>query len=150
MIFIYIGKADPAWVGHLKRIWAEAETGKFQIVTSALTIAEVLRLREQPRLTSVEEQAIRGFFEAPHLILVDLDRLVAERAREIVWRFNVTPKDAVHVASALQAGCDVMHTNDDKLLKRSGTLGGDPPLTCEVPQWLGQMDLSEVSVEQKA
>jgi predicted nucleic acid-binding protein len=123
---------DADYIARLKAMWSESEKGLFQIVTSALTIAEVLWLRNQPRPSPAAEKLIRSFFESPNVLLVDVTRVVAEAARDLVWQ-GLRPKDAIHVASALDARCDVLYTRDGPMCGRNGQVGGSPALRIESP-----------------
>jgi predicted nucleic acid-binding protein len=76
----------------------------------------------------------------PHLVLIDVTRLIGELAREIIWEHGVRPADAVHIASALYAQVDVLQTTDDRLLRRNGQIRG---LRIEKPRWTGQLQLPE-------
>lgn len=46
-----------------------AEAGQLQIVTSALTLTEVIRLKGKPRLPRTEEDRIRAFFEHDWIVV---------------------------------------------------------------------------------
>lgn len=69
-----------------------AEAGQLQIVTSALTLTEVIRLKGKPRLPRTQEDRIRAFFEHDWIVVRDVDRFIAEDARELIWSRNVQPK----------------------------------------------------------
>lgn len=93
-----------------------ARRGDFLIVTSALTLAEVLWLRGAPRLAEDKADILNGFFRRSCIRLVNLDRRIAQRAQRLVWESKVRPKDAVHVATALQYGCPILETFDGPLI----------------------------------
>lgn len=116
----------------------EARAGKLQIVTSALTLTEVLMVKGKARVAETDRQLVRDVFKADWLILYNVDRTIAELAQEVVWRHGVRPKDAVHVATALSARVDRLDTYDDKLLNRSGRIGA-PPLEIAEPSIDGQL-----------
>lgn len=116
----------------------EARAGKLQIVTSALTIAEVLMLKGKEPVPERDRRLVRDVFKAEWLILYNVDRTIAESAQEVVWRFRVHPKDAIHVATALSARVDRLDTTDGDLLKRSGRIGA-PALTIARPVIDGQL-----------
>jgi hypothetical protein len=65
-------------------------------------------------------------------VLYDLDRTLGERAREVVWDHSVRPKDAIHVATALDAKVDQFDTFDGPLISLSGKIG-NPPLVIGPP-----------------
>ena len=64
--------------------------------------------------------------------LRNVTRVVSESAQELVWDHGVRPKDAIHVATALEAQVQALETFDDGLLKKSETIGV-PPLLIRKP-----------------
>src|SRR4051812_4874149 len=82
-----------------RAVLREAEDGSLQIVTSALTLTEVLWPKGEPRLSAESAEKVQRFFRYEWLVLYDVDRTLAERAREVVWNHSVRPKDAIHVAT---------------------------------------------------
>jgi len=100
-----------------------AEAGTIEIVTSALTLAEVIKMKGKQPIARADEEKIRGFFEQPYIVVREVDRFVAEDARELIWAHGVDHKDAIHVATALRLKLSVMDTFDDKLIGLSGKLG---------------------------
>jgi predicted nucleic acid-binding protein len=107
-----------------KPVLDEAEAGRLRIVTSALTIAEVLALRGRPRLPDERRQAVEGFFRRSFFAVRSITRRDAERARDLVWEHGGAPKDPLHVATALQAGVNAFHTFDAELIRKSGAVAG--------------------------
>ena len=122
-------------VDSCEAILAEAESGKILIVTCALTLAEVLALRGEPRLppTTEMKRKVIDFFKNEYVAVVNVSREVAELARDLVWDHGVKPKDAVHVASALVAQAPIFETFDKPLIRKSKTLGGNPPMVIREP-----------------
>lgn len=101
-----------------------AQRGDFLIVTSALTIAEVLWLRGGPRLGDDKAEILNRFFRRSCLRVVNLDRKIAQSAQRLVWESGIAPKDSVHVATALQYECPVLETFDAPLIKKGLDLDG--------------------------
>lgn len=140
MVFIYRIQRHPAWVADLELFTEAAERGEIRIVTSAWTMAEVVKT-EAALLSLEQEQMIVAFFENDYVVVRNVDRFVAELARNIVRDHNVPPRDAIHVATAILADVGVMYTNDlEHLLPKNGQIG-NPPLRIEEPRWLGQRAL---------
>jgi len=131
---------DPEKAPKCEGVLAEADAGRVQIVTSALTLTEVIRLKGQPRIAREQEDAIRAFFEHEWIIVRDVDRFVAEEARELVWSHNVQPKDSIHLATALGLRLSQFDTFDRRLYKLSGKLGR-PALVITPPNVPYQPDL---------
>jgi predicted nucleic acid-binding protein len=119
---------EPDKVALCRPVIDAARAGNVIIITSALTIAEVLWLKGQ------RAKAIEDFFRHRWIVIRELDRFVAEEARELVWEKNVKPKDAIHVATALRQDVEIdqLDTFDGPLIKLSGTIG-DPPLLIGEP-----------------
>jgi len=91
-----------------------AEQGRYKIITSTLTIAEVRRLRESGKELSPDElpainALFKRFMEHEWIILVEVSRAVAEKAQELGAVYGMNPPDAIHLASAiLTPGCSVL------------------------------------------
>ena len=75
-----------------------AEKGDIQIITSSLTLAEVLHLKGKDKIPKADREKVRGFFENDYIALYDVDRTIAELAQDVVWDHGIAPKDAIHVA----------------------------------------------------
>ena len=121
------GKAELC-EGTIKR----AEAGEVLIVTSALTITEVLWLRGAPKVSRDKAEILRRFFRRSFIRVRNVTRSVAESAQELVWDNNIRPKDALHVATALDAKASILETFDDGLIGKSDS-AGDPPLIVRKP-----------------
>lgn len=119
-----------------------AQEGNLRIVTSSLTLTEVIKLKSQTPLPQEKEPVIRDFFLHPWIVVQQLDRRTAEYARELIWQHNFDPKDAVHVATAVLARVPYFDTFDGDLIRRSGDIG-DPPLIIARPSVDEQMQLIE-------
>jgi len=109
-----------------------AELGEVVIFTSALTIAEVLWMRGAPPVTKDKAEIVRKFFRRSHMRVRNVARLIAETAQDLVWDEGIRPKDAIHVATALDAHAIALETFDEGLIAKSGKVG-TPPLTIRKP-----------------
>jgi len=109
-----------------------AEAGDVCVITSTLTIAECLWLRNAPRIPKSRADIIRKFFRRSFIRARNVTRRVSELAQDLVWDHSVRPKDATHVATALDARVSVFETFDEPLIKKSG-LVGNPPLIIRKP-----------------
>src|SRR5260221_4010954 len=125
---------EPDKVPACKAVIDAAESGSIVLVTSALTIAEVLWLKGHKKLDAAHARTIEAFFRHSWIVVREVDRFIAEDARELVWNKNVKPKDAIHLATALRQDVVLtqLDTFDNDLIRLSGTLG-NPPLTIGHP-----------------
>jgi predicted nucleic acid-binding protein len=119
-----------------EKVEQAARAGSIHIYTSTATFVECVWLKGVPnRLDSSHEAEISKYFQNSFIRPVLCDRLIAERARALIWKFypGLKPKDAIHLASALFIGVDVLHTYDSDLLKLSGKIG-NPAMKIEEPK----------------
>ena len=127
-----------------------AEDGELIIVTSALTMTEVIKLKGKPKLKKDKETIIRKFFEQGFMSIRSLDRTIAEDARQLIWQFNVNPKDSIHLATALKLKLSIFDTFDGDLIKLNNKLG-KPPLRIGRPDisYQEEMQLGEKEKQAK-
>jgi predicted nucleic acid-binding protein len=133
----------------MEMIMEDWRSGLVALVTSALTIAEVLYVKcadEKRRADRSREKDIEALFNpppGPRFLLVELNRKTALKARDLVWNAGIDPKDAIHVASALEARCEVLYTTEGPLRTKTGLVGGSPNLRIEAPAWTKQLVAQE-------
>lgn len=95
-----------------------AEAGEVRLVVSALAIAEVLMLKGHPVIPSERSQMVRDFFRKSWISVRQVDRTIAELAQDFVWDHEISPKDAIHVATAIHLGVPFLDTFDGPLIQR--------------------------------
>ena len=126
-----------------------AAEGRVRIVTSTLTLTEVVKAKGQPRLKKDAEQRVRNFFKHEYIVLMEVDRRTAEAARQLIWDHEaLNHKDAIHVATAVRAQVTQLDTFDEGLIKLSATIG-NPPLIIGRPNLPEQLEL-EVETNEDA
>jgi predicted nucleic acid-binding protein len=111
---------------------ARANAGDVLIVTSALTIAEVLWMRRAPLIPEAKANLVRRFFRRSYMRVRNVTRAISESAQDLVWSKGIKPKDAIHVATALDASVMALETFDHHLIGKNG-LVGNPPLIIRRP-----------------
>jgi predicted nucleic acid-binding protein len=131
--FLGFLQAEPDKEALCQAVLNEAERSNILIVTSALTIAEVLHLRGRVPLPKAVRRKVADFFKNEYISIRNVTRRVAEAARDLVWDHGIKPKDAIHVATALDARLALMNTFDEDLIRKSGQLGR-PALLIGKPQ----------------
>lgn len=133
--FLAYFKEEAGRVDRCAAVLEEAEAGKLLIVTSALTLAEVLAVRGKERIPPDPKikRKIVEFFKNEYISVQNVTRHIAELARDLVWDKGIKPKDAIHVASALAVDAPVFETFDGPLIKKSGKVGKPPLIIREPP-----------------
>ena len=107
---------------------------------SPMTMAETVRPRGASAPIPIEHQErITDFFENDYMRFRIIDRLIAKRSLGLCWNAGLHPRDALHVAVALEEGCDVLETRDGKLLRNNGLEG----LTIREPFWEIQAEMAD-------
>jgi len=103
-----------------------AKAKEFPICTSALTIAEVHKKKHGLELTDGESEDLRPYFREEFIQLIEVDREIGETAHHLCRTHKAGPNqpalravDAIHIASAKRAGCDVLLSWDPDLLKQT-------------------------------
>lgn len=110
--FIYYVEKNPTYVQRMHAIFQWVTVSKIAAVTSVITLTEVLS-HPMRRGDQIVETAYRNLLtQSRELKLVPIISIVAEKAAELRARYNLRTPDALQVASALQAGCDALLTND--------------------------------------
>ncbi len=143
--FLGVFRNEPDKVQLCKGTIANAENGKLVIVTSAITLTEVIKLKGSPRLPKADEDKIADYFKHNYISIRNVDRFVAEYARRLMWRrAGLWPKDSIHVATAILNKVKTMHTFDDELLKLDNKYGSPKLHICK-PDIEYQMNFEDLS-----
>ena len=114
-IFIYFLENNARY-GPLAQLTLNGiEKGKWQGITSAITLMEItVRPWQLGRESAAREyEAVLVHF--PNLSVVDVDRNVARAAAQLRAKYNITPPDALQVAASLSFGAKAFLTNDKRL-----------------------------------
>ena len=105
-----------------------------------MTMAETVRPKGASVPIPIEHQErIADLFENDYMRFRIIDRLIAKRSLDLCWNTGLHPRDALHLAVALEEGCDVLETRDGKLLRNNGLEG----LTIREPFWEVQIEMAD-------
>jgi predicted nucleic acid-binding protein len=107
--------------GPCRTLWTAVEKGSIELLFSAITIAEVLNKPDDgsPRPWP-DPNDFDKIFDHDRLVLVQVDRAVAERVRSIRRRISIKTPDAIHIACALHYNADQLISRDAGVLKAHG------------------------------
>jgi predicted nucleic acid-binding protein len=115
MLFIYWLEDNPQFARRVGAIRARMEERGDQLITGAFTFGEILA-------GAYRKGAVQVAAESRHLLREVVSEVVpftietADHYAQIRGTLGVPPADAIHLASAAQAGTDLFLTNDKRLV----------------------------------
>jgi predicted nucleic acid-binding protein len=113
--FIYFIEAHAIYSPALRPLFAAADREELTIVTSAVTLLEVLvvpyRAGNQPLAQRYEALLTRG----RGVVLREIDRPLLRAAAQLRAVFGIRTPDALQLSAALAEGCTTFVTNDRRL-----------------------------------
>jgi len=99
----------------LKTLLAAVDRGEVTLVESTAILAEVQpEHTRDTELHALAREAVRALLESPATQLVDVNTVVARKAGELRVKQGMSTWDAVHLATAILAGVDVLIVRDGK------------------------------------
>lgn len=115
-IFIYYIEEQPEFMGLVAPLFDAVEAGSVSVVTSALTLLEVLVVPLRAGNVTLAAKYEDILTRSRGLRLVEIDRALLRSAAQLraAYRSLRTP-DALQLAAALHGGCSAFVTNDRDL-----------------------------------
>jgi predicted nucleic acid-binding protein len=95
----------------------EAAAGRIQVWTSALSLAEVFKVKcggETATLPADKDPVFGDFLSKEYIVRVSVTVEIATFARTLLRQCIKKPNDAIHVATAALLNLDELHTYDEK------------------------------------
>ena len=114
-IFIYFIEENPRFLPEITPLFTEADQGKRELITSALTLLEVLVVpyRAGNRLLAERYEALLTRSRGIRLVELSHDQLRA--AAQLRAATSVKTPDALQLVAAIGGGCTTFLTNDRRL-----------------------------------
>jgi predicted nucleic acid-binding protein len=119
-IFIYFIEEDRRFLRQILPLFIEADQGARTLVTSALTLLEVLVVPYRAGHRKLAERYERLLTESRGIRLVDLSHDQLRAAAQLRAATGVKTPDALQLVAALDAGCQTFITNDRRLPRVPG------------------------------
>jgi predicted nucleic acid-binding protein len=111
-IFIYFIEEDPRFVPLVLPVFEEADAGKRELVTSAVTLLEVLVVPYRAGNVQLAERYELLLTRSRGVRMTDVTRDQLRGAAQLRAATGVRTSDALQLVSALGAGCRTFLTND--------------------------------------
>jgi predicted nucleic acid-binding protein len=119
-VFIYLIEEHPLFLTPARTLFQRADAGTIQIVTSAVTLLEVLVVPYRSGNDPLAERYETILTGSRGVRLIEVDRVQIRTAARLRALYGVRTPDALQLAAALTTGCSVMVTNDRRLPSISG------------------------------
>ncbi len=114
-IFIYYIEEDGRYLSSVAPLFEAADAGRLQLVTSALTLLEVLVVPYRAGNMALAQRYEAALTRGRGIRTVDLGRQQVKLAAEIRAATGAATPDALQLAAALASGCSSFLTNDRRL-----------------------------------
>lgn len=111
---IYFIEENPDYIDRVQIFFESMERGDFTVVTSTVTLLEVL---VQPLRMHKKELAeeYRDILLNSKLQTLDISASISEHAAKLRAAYRIRTPDAIQISAALSAGADLFFTNDIRL-----------------------------------
>lgn len=119
-VFIYFIEQTAIWMPIITPLFRAADMGHREIVTSAVTLLEVLVVPYRADNDSLAARYEALLTRSRGIRLVDVTRDLLRRAAQLRARFGVRTPDALQLSAALETGCAAFVTNGRRLPVISG------------------------------
>jgi predicted nucleic acid-binding protein len=113
--FIYWIEEQPRYLPIIEPLFRQADQGTRELVTSALTLLEVLVVPYRAGDVSLAERYEALLTRSRGIHLIDLTREQLRAAAQLRAVSGVRTPDALQLVAALSAGCRTFVTNDRRL-----------------------------------
>jgi predicted nucleic acid-binding protein len=114
-IFIYFIEENPRFLPAILPLFIQADQGKRELITSALTLLEVLVVPCRAGNGHLAERYEALLTRSRGIRLVELSHDQLRAAAQLRAATNVKTPDALQVVAAISRGCTTFLTNDRRL-----------------------------------
>jgi predicted nucleic acid-binding protein len=112
---IYLIEENPIFLPFVRPFFEAVDRGEFRVVTSILTLTEVLVHPMRRGDQGLADQYRRILLHAGHLTTEPVSEIIADEAAQLRARHGLRTPDAIQLATAIRAGASSFVTNDSRL-----------------------------------
>jgi len=114
-VFIYpvIYNYNITGVNKAKKYLLQIAKGHLKACTAALTWDELVWIVR--KISNIEIAILEGekFLKFPHLLILDVNHHVLQKAQEIIEEYYLKPRDAIHAATAIINNINQIISDDE-------------------------------------
>ena len=112
---IYFIEQNPTYLEMMRLFFRSLNQGEFKVVTSVVTLPEVLVYPLRQGNTTLAQQYRDILFNAEGLTTIQVSPDIAEVAAQLRAVHNLRTPDAIQMATAIREGASFFLTNDARL-----------------------------------
>jgi predicted nucleic acid-binding protein len=112
---IYFIEQNPRHINKVRAFFVGMERGDLEVVTSTITLSEVLVHPLSQGQTALASQYRDILLNQKHLTILPVSSAIAEQAAQLRADYKIKTPDAIQIATTLQAGAKTFLTNDHRL-----------------------------------
>ncbi|MBW4561641.1 MAG: PIN domain-containing protein [Mojavia pulchra JT2-VF2] len=112
---IYLIEENPNYLEVTNAFFEAMFRGEFTVVTSVITISEVLVYPLRQRNIELAQQYRDILFNSQGLTTIEVVPDIAETAAQLRADYNLRTPDAIQIATAIRGGASFFLTNDARL-----------------------------------
>ena len=116
---IYLVEKNPEFAQKVQGVFSRLDDGKLKAVVSPITLAECLVLPYKQRNADIAQLFTDLLVNSESVLFYPIDETTADKAADLRARYNLSLTDALQIAVAIQAECDLFLTNDADLKRIS-------------------------------
>lgn len=120
-LFIYFIEEHAHFLPLIEPLFGEADAGSRELVTSALTLLEVLVVPYRASDHSLAERYEQLLTRSRGIRVIDISRDQLRDAAQLRAATGVKTPDALQLAAAISCGCTAFVTNDRRIPSIPGT-----------------------------
>jgi predicted nucleic acid-binding protein len=110
--FIYYTEKRAEYADKMLEIFGYVDQEKIHVITGSLTLTETLMKPLQEEDIQLADQYRSIFFRTRGITTTSITPKVGDNAAVLRAQYNLKTPDALHIATAIEAGCDAFLTND--------------------------------------
>ena len=118
--FIYFIEERPKYVPFVDPFFEAVDRGEIRVITSVLTLTEVLVLPLRLKDQRLVERYSRILLQADNIFSSEVSTAIATRAADLRSAHRLRTPDAIQLATAIDQGADAFVTNDVGFAKTAG------------------------------
>ncbi len=117
-LFIYLFEDSGKWGDRVSDLVERMAARNDRLVCSTLTLGEILVKPLESGNTALATR-YEAYFRSPEVLLIPFDANTSFRFAQIRSDRTIRAPDAIQLACAASAGCDLFITNDESLTRKT-------------------------------